>query len=93
MNPNTTSSGVGSPISNDVYNVIAALHEKLEGLEAYCKYAQGGSNQIWQQLSQFDQQAVQLLCQQLEQLVQSGKLRFQQPGQTKTTDTGVSLDS
>ena len=73
---------IGSPISNEAYNVISALQAKLEGLEAYRKYAQsGGDQQLWQQLTQLDTQAVQLLTQQLEQLAQGGQLRMRQPGQ------------
>ena len=75
------SQGVGSPISNEAYNVLAALQAKLEGLEAYRKYQQSGNQQIWQQLSQMDNQAVQTLVQELERLVQEGKFRLQQPGQ------------
>jgi hypothetical protein len=44
--------GVGSPISNAAYNVFSALHSKLEELEAYRKYAQDDTDQLWQQLSQ-----------------------------------------
>lgn len=73
---------VGSPISNDIYNVISALHAKLEGLEAYRKYQMSGNQQVWQQLSNLDNQAVQLLTQELERVVKSGGLRLQQPGQT-----------
>ena len=74
--------GVGSPISNEAYNVLTALQSKLEGLEAYRKYAQSGTTQLWQQLTQQDTQAVELLVQELEQLVRDGKLRLRQPGQT-----------
>ncbi len=77
------SQGVGSPISNEAYNVLAALQAKLEGLEAYRKYQQSGNQQIWQQLSQMDNQAVQTLVQELERLVQEGKFRMQQPGQAR----------
>ena len=76
----TTSQGVGSPISNEAYNVLSALHSKLEGLEAYRKYQQDGG-QIWQQLSQQDNQAVQTLIQELERLVRDGKFRMGTPGQ------------
>ncbi len=76
----TTSQGVGSPISNEAYNVLSALHSKLEGLEAYRKYQQDGG-QIWQQLSQQDNQAVQTLVQELERLVRDGKFRMGTPGQ------------
>jgi hypothetical protein len=80
----TGTQGVGSPISNEAYNVITALQSKLEGLEAYRKYQQtgGSSSQLWQQLTQMDMQAVQLLTQELERLAQSGGLRMHQPGQT-----------
>ena len=70
---------IGSPISNEAYNVVAALHAKLEGLEAYRKYAQDGS-QVWQQLSQHEQQAVSTLIDELERLVREGRFRMQQPG-------------
>ena len=72
--------GVGSPISNEAYDVLSALHSKLEGLEAYRKYAQNGNNQIWQQLSQQDNQAVETLVGELERLVRDGKFRMQTPG-------------
>ena len=73
---------VGSPINNDTYNLISALHAKLEGLEAYRKYQASGNQHLWQQLSSLDNQAVQLLTQELERMVQSGGLRLGQPGQT-----------
>ena len=83
MTMQTSTQGVGSPISNEAYNVITALQSKLEGLEAYRKYAQsGGNSQLWQQLTQMDTQAVQLLTQELERLAQSGGLRIRQPGNT-----------
>ena len=79
----TTTQAIGSPISNEAYNVIAALQAKLEGLEAYRKYAQSDSNQqLWQQLTQLDTQAVNLLVDQLEKLAQNRQLRPRQPGQT-----------
>jgi hypothetical protein len=84
MSSSATTQGIGSPISNEAYNVISALQAKLEGLEAYRKYAQSDSNQqLWQQLTQLDTQAVNALVQQLEQLAQGGKLRAGQPGQTR----------
>ena len=76
-----SSQSVGSPISNEAYNVLTALQSKLEGLEAYRKYHQSDGNQIWQQLTQQDTQMVETLVQQLEQLVQQGKFRMRQPGQ------------
>ena len=72
--------GVGSPISNEAYNVISALASKLEGLEAFRKYAQDGDTQVWQQLTQSGVQGVELLVAELERLVREGKLRTGQPG-------------
>jgi hypothetical protein len=71
---------VGSPISNEAYNVISALASKLEGLEAYRKYAKDGQGQIWQQLTQIEVQGVQKLVDELEDLVKNNKLRMQTPG-------------
>jgi hypothetical protein len=72
--------GIGSPISNEAYNVLSALHSKLEGLEAYRKYSQDGNDRIWQQLSQQDNQAVETLIGELERLVRDNKFRLGQPG-------------
>jgi hypothetical protein len=74
--------GIGSPISNEAYNVLSALHAKLEGLEAYRKYASDGDGRVWQQLNQQDVQAVDVLVQELERLVRDDKLRLRRPGQT-----------
>jgi hypothetical protein len=72
--------GIGSPISNEAYNILSALHSKLEGLEAYRKYSQDGNDRIWQQLSQQDNQAVETLIGELERLVRENKFRMGQPG-------------
>lgn len=72
--------GVGSPIANEAYNVIAALHAKLEGLEAYRKYAKDGPAQLWQKLTQAEVQGVSLLIDELERLVKDGRLRMREPG-------------
>ena len=64
-------------VDNEVYNLIATLHSKLEGLVAYGKYEQDGqaNDPIWRELRQQDEQAVRRLMQQLEQFAQQGKLR------------------
>ncbi|MDB4942049.1 MAG: hypothetical protein JWP97_1583 [Labilithrix sp.] len=72
---------VGSPITNDAYNVISAIKEKLEGLDAYAKYAKDGDAQLWQQLTQSETQSVEVLVGRLEQMVKDGKLRIQSGGQ------------
>ena len=77
------SESVGSPISNEAYNVIAALHEKLEGMEAYRKYAKDGNASVWKELTQCDVEAVSTLVGELERIVKSGKLRMKEPGDTK----------
>ena len=74
--------GVGSPISNEAYNVITALQSKLEGLEAYRKYAQSGDAHIWQELTRGDSEAVEQLVNELERMVREGKLRMHAPGDT-----------
>jgi hypothetical protein len=71
---------VGSPITNEAYNVISALASKLEGLEAYRKYCKDGDGKIWQQLTQIEVQGVQKLVDELETLVKDGKLRMGTPG-------------
>jgi hypothetical protein len=71
---------IGSPISNDAYNVISALRAKMEGMEAYRKYAESDSNrQLWQKLTELDTQAVTMLARELESMAQSGKLRPREP--------------
>lgn len=75
-----TGQSVGSPITNEAYNVVAALHEKLEGLEAYRKYAKDPNGQIWQNLSQLELKAVATLVDELERLVKEGKFRMREPG-------------
>lgn len=74
--------GVGSPISNEAYNVITALQAKLEGLEAYRKYAKDGTNEVWRELTENDVQAVGTLVDELERIVKEGKLRMKDPGDT-----------
>jgi hypothetical protein len=71
---------IGSPISNEAYNVVAALHAKLEGLEAYRKYARDPNRQIWEELTQTEIRGVGVLVQELERLVREGKFRGQQSG-------------
>ncbi len=73
----------GSPISDEAYDVIAALHELLEGLEAYRKYAADGDERFWQQMTQAELPAVEMLVQRLERLVRDGELRMRPPGETR----------
>ena len=63
-------------VPNEVYNVIRALADKLEGLAAYNKYERdgGSSAQVWGQLRQQDEQAARQLLQQLQQMAQQGQL-------------------
>ena len=64
-------------VDNEVYNLIATLAAKLQGLAAYQKYEQDGqaNDPIWQEPRRQGQQAVRRLMQQLEQFAQEGKLR------------------
>ena len=70
------SGNVGSPITNEAYNVITALQAKLEGLEAYRKYAKDPNGQVWQELSQLEVPVVGRLVDELERLVRDGKFRM-----------------
>ena len=72
--------GVGSPISNEAYNVIAALHEKLEGLEAYRKYSKDANTELWRTITQCEIEGVEHLVHELERLVREDKFRIKQPG-------------
>ena len=74
--------GIGSPISNEAFNVISALHKKLEGLEAFRKYNKDGNDRVWSELSRHDNEAVRLLVDELERLVREGRFRMGQPGQS-----------
>lgn len=78
--------GIGSPVSNDAYNVIAALHEKLQGMEAMRKFSKDADLEIWRELTKLDLQAVEKLVDKLEEMCKSGKLRgaMQQGGQRPT---------
>jgi hypothetical protein len=71
---------VGSPVTNEAYNVITALQAKLEGLEAYRKYAKDPDGQVWAKLTQIELPAVSMLIDELERLVKDGKFRMQEPG-------------
>jgi hypothetical protein len=72
--------GIGSPITNEAYNVITALQAKLEGLEAYRKYSKDADAGLWQQMTQVEIQGVELLVSELERLVTEGKFRMKAPG-------------
>ena len=72
--------GVGSPISNEAYNVIAALRAKLEGLEAYRKYSMDCSVELWREITQNEMKTVSKLVDELERLVKDGKFRMCVPG-------------
>ncbi len=72
--------GIGSPISNEAYNVLSALHAKLEGLEAYRKYAKDGDTELWRELTEQETQGVQSLCDELERLVREDRFRMHEPG-------------
>src|SRR4051812_8297805 len=75
-----STSSIGSPITNEAYDVLTALQSKLEGLEAYRKYARSGNTELWQSLTRADVESVNRLVSSLEQLVRDGKLRSKEPG-------------
>jgi hypothetical protein len=69
--------GIGSPISNEAYNVITALQAKLEGLEAYRKYAKDGDASLWEEMTEADVECVSRLADELERMVRDGEFRLQ----------------
>ena len=72
---------IGSPISNAAYNVLSSLHSKLEGLEAYRKYAKDGNHEVWKELCDADLKCVDRLLDELERMVKSGQFRqMHRPG-------------
>ena len=64
-------------VENEVYDLLTATANKLEGLAAYGKYEQDGqaNRSLWQQLRQQDEQAVRQLLEQLNRFAQEGKLK------------------
>ena len=72
--PRESGSNSGAKINDALYNVITVLHEKSKGLEAYDKYEQDlqGNEEIleiFQEIRQNDEDAVQRLRECLQQLV------------------------
>ena len=62
-------------VPNEIFNVMRALVNKLEGLAAYDKYAKDGDKGVWQSLKAQDEGAVRQLLQQLQQFMQQGELK------------------
>lgn len=71
--PGSTGAPAGSqgyPVDNITYDLLSALHTKLEGLEAYKKYVQDAQGdqecqQLFQQLQQQDIQVANQIKQHL----------------------------
>jgi hypothetical protein len=74
---------VGSPITNEAYDLLTALQSKLEGLEAYRKYSKDAKQGLWAELSRVDRQGVDRLVDELEKLVREGGLRERKAGSAK----------
>ena len=64
-------------VDNEVYNLIATIASKLQGLAAYQKYEQDGqaNDPLWRELRGQDEEAVRRLMGQLERFAQEGRLR------------------
>jgi len=67
-------------LSNNSYNIVSALSEKSKGLQLYDKYIQDAQAQglqdcvqLFQQLKQQDDQAVEQLKQHVQMLAQQGQ--------------------
>ncbi len=54
----------------------------MRGLEAYRNYSLDGDQGIWKELSDRDDEAVRLLCDELEKLVRDSRLRMGQSGKS-----------
>ena len=54
----------------------------MRGLEAYRKYSRDGDQGIWKERSDRDDEAVRLLCDELEKLVRYSRLRVGQSGKS-----------
>lgn len=66
----TGDSGTGagdSPVDDATYNLISALHSKLEGIEVLERYAQDDDNGIFQGIAADDRRHVEQLLQALRQ--------------------------
>lgn len=63
----------GSPVSNEAYDVIAALHSKLQGLDAYRKYADDADAGLWEELTEIERVGICKLVDKLERLLKSSK--------------------
>jgi hypothetical protein len=87
------------PLDNLTFDLITILYEKSKGLEAYQKYIKdAGSNQevrqIFEQMVQQDQQAIQQLQQQLATLLsQQGGAGGSSTGGGQTKDVELSAAS
>jgi hypothetical protein len=53
-------------VDNNTFNILTALQSNLEAHAAYITYAKDGNSQIWNQLAQHAQEAVQLLQAELQ---------------------------
>lgn len=61
-------------VPNEVYDIIKAIGEKLEGLAAYKKYEQDGNGELWRKMRETDEQAVRSLMGELDKCAKDGKL-------------------
>jgi len=75
MTQSSSQHGMGSPISNEAYNVITALQSKLEALEAYRTYSKDSQSDLWRHLTDQELQSVDRLAGELERLVRDGQFR------------------
>ena len=56
-----------SPLDNATYNLVSALHTKLEGIEVMNRYAQDDDSGIFQRIASDDRRHAEELLQQLRQ--------------------------
>ncbi len=63
-----STSGIQSPVDDQLYDLLQAITSKCEAIEAYAKYeqdAEGETATLFQELAQQDAQAAERLLQEL----------------------------
>lgn len=74
-------------MDNNTYNLLQALASNLEAYTTYQKYAKDGNQQMWQQLAQQTQQAVQMLRQELTRTMGQGQTSQMRQGSQAGSQT------
>ena len=64
-------------VPNDIFDVMRALVNKLDGLAAYDKYKNDGlAEKVWEPLKKQDESAVKQLLAQIDEFAKAGRLKI-----------------